>query len=197
MQGTGPPADHNRPDHACRMIEQLVPGRVWWMIGADQMVPAPEWLHILRDGRKGVLQSLRRRADLDLVLWLFGSLWVYVTSVICLFLSSHAQVLPRSRDRPHAAHSPRLVRHPSMPTLTIAIAFMREEGSTYGTHRKLGICRNPTWTASSSADPTGPMARFRCCPDSFRRAMLVSHTLHQLPRSCSCYLDVGPRLHES
>lgn len=62
------------------------------------MVPAPESLHNLRQ-KPGAAYSLHRRGDHPgLVLWLFGSLWVYVTSVICLFLSSHAQVLPRARD---------------------------------------------------------------------------------------------------
>ena len=103
MPNTALPADHNSSDHAYRNVDQMVPDRVWWMIGEGQMVPAPESLHSRQNRPGALLRSLHRPHALAQVVWLSGSLLVYVTSVSCLFLSSHVHLLPRLprfRDRP-------------------------------------------------------------------------------------------------
>lgn len=91
MQGIEAPADHNRLDHACCIVEQMAQGRACWMIGEDQMVPAPEELHS-RPSSLGVLKSRHRCAAPAPVVWLLDSLLMCVTSVICLFTcsASHA-----------------------------------------------------------------------------------------------------------
>lgn len=74
MQGIEAPADHNRLYHACRIVEQMAQGQAWWMIGEDQMVPAPEQLHSF-PGSLGALKSRHRHAAPAPVVWLLGSLW--------------------------------------------------------------------------------------------------------------------------
>lgn len=200
MPDTALPADHNSSDHAYRSVDQMVPVQVWWMIGEGQMVPAPESLHSRQNRPGALLRSLHRPHALAQVVWLSGSLLVYVTSVSCLFLSSHVHLLPRLprfRDRPprsaflfhfHPFCCRNLsIRQPGMNSVSSVLGRKKKESThTHRTRRKQPWYRDtPTWTTSNSADPTGPKARFRSTP-RFRRWMWECRSLRRRLRKSCC-----------
>lgn len=169
MQGNGHGVDCNRLGHASRIPVQEV-SRTRQLTGADQMVPAHEYLHS-RQGRRSGRCSLDNSAPVP-VLWLGCSLNAS-PSVTCFSFAAHM-----------GTHLPGLRR----VCRTVGVQAIRHvsKGLTHHTHRSSAACRILTWTKAEFAGLTGTKAhllrrrrrRRRDC-DMSRRLPSVCLRLHQ------------------